>query len=267
MNDHNHHDDHKESLIEISALEARYGESVILRDINLKVYRGEILAIIGGSGCGKTTLLRHMVGLRRPAAGRIVIDGNEITQNDEETFRKALRKIGILFQGGALFGSMTLAENVALPIHEYTSLSNSAVNALVRMKLCSVDLGGYENHLPSELSGGMIKRAALARSLALNPEILFLDEPTAGLDPVTSAEIEDLILRINHSIGTTMVIVTHSLNIIFKVAHRAIMLDKTVKGILAEGIPEELKNKSKNPVVRQFFNRQAKATERISWHR
>ena len=162
---------------------------------------------------------------------------------------------------------MTIAENVALPIEEYTDLPPSAVAALVRMKLCSVDLSGYEDHLPSELSGGMIKRAALARALALNPEILFLDEPTAGLDPVISAEIEELIMRINHSIGTTMVIITHSLNIIFKVAHRIIMLDKSAKGVVAQGDPNELKEKSPNPVVRQFFNRQATISQRRIWPR
>ncbi len=152
---------------------------------------GEILAIIGGSGCGKTTLLRHLVGLKQPDAGRIMIDSLDIADHENEAFDAALKKIGILFQGGALFGSMTIAENVALPITEYTDLKPSAIAHLVRMKLCSVDLGGYENHLPSELSGGMIKRAALARALALNPEILFLDEPTAGLDPMISAEAEN----------------------------------------------------------------------------
>ena len=253
-------------VIQVKDLEARYGDATVLNHITFDIGRGELLAIIGGSGCGKTTLLRHLVGLIPPAAGQITIDGIDITRGDEDIFHSALRKIGILFQGGALFGSMTLAENVALPIQEYTDLPPEAVNALVRMKLCSVDLGGYEDHLPSELSGGMIKRAALARALALNPEILFLDEPTAGLDPVTSAEIEDLILRINHNLGTTVVTITHSLNIIFKVAHRVIMLDKSVKGILAQGNPRELKDKSPDPIVRQFFNRQTKASQRTAWH-
>ena len=255
------------SLIKVRNLEARYGETPVLQDVSFDVHQGEILAIIGGSGCGKTTLLRHLVGLLPPHTGRIVIGGHDITNGDEETFDKALRKIGILFQGGALFGSMTIAENVALPIQEYTDLPPSAIASLVRMKLCSVDLGGYENHLPSELSGGMIKRAALARALALNPGILFLDEPTAGLDPVISAEIEELVMRINHSIGTTMVIITHSLNIIFKVAHRIIMLDKSAKGVVAQGDPNELKEKSPNPLVRQFFNRQASISQRRLWPR
>ncbi len=256
-----------QTLIEVRELEAKYGDATILKDVNIDVFQGEILAIIGGSGCGKTTLLRHMVGLNPPAAGRIAIEGHDITDGDQTSFEAALRKIGILFQGGALFGSMTIAENVALPIQEYTELKPSAVANLVRMKLCSVDLGGYGDHLPSELSGGMIKRAALARALALNPEILFLDEPTAGLDPVISAEIEELILRINHSMGTTMIIITHSLNIIFKVAHRIIMLDKSAKGVLAQGDPHELKEKSPEPLVRQFFNRQARISQRQTWHR
>lgn len=258
-------DETPKTLIQVQDLEARYGEDPILKGVHLDVYKGEILAIIGGSGCGKTTLLRHLIGLRQPYAGRIVIDGIDITNGEEAGFAQALKKIGILFQGGALFGSMTIAENVALPIQEYTDLSPESIASLVRMKLCSVDLGGYENHLPSELSGGMIKRAGLARALALNPEILFLDEPTAGLDPVISAEIEELILRINHSIGTTMVIVTHSLNIIFRVAHRVVMLDKSAKGVVAQGDPNELKTKSPNPVVRQFFNRQASLSKRVIW--
>ncbi len=253
------------TLIEIRDMVATYGTDIILKDVNLDVYKNEILAIVGGSGCGKTTLLRHMVGLRPPAAGKIVIDGIDIAGAEEGAFDTALKKIGILFQGGALFGSMTIAENVALPIREYTDLTPQAIASLVRMKLCSVDLGGYENHLPSELSGGMIKRAALARALALNPEILFLDEPTAGLDPVISAEIQELIMRINHSMGTTMIIVTHSLNIILNVAHRIIMLDKSARGIVAQGNPRELKEKSPDPVVQNFFNRQANLTKRLLW--
>jgi phospholipid/cholesterol/gamma-HCH transport system ATP-binding protein len=257
--------DTQPGIIEVQELTAKYGEAVVLKDVSFKVRRGEILAIIGGSGCGKTTLLRHLVGLKPPAAGNILIDGLDIADHENAAFDAALRKFGILFQGGALFGSMTIAENVALPITEYTDLKPTSIAHLVRMKLCSVDLGGYENHLPSELSGGMIKRAALARALALNPEILFLDEPTAGLDPVISAEIEELILRINHSLGTTMVIITHSLNIIFKVAHRIIMLDKSAQGIIAQGDPKHLKEKSPDPKVRQFFNRQANLSGKAKW--
>ncbi len=257
--------DNATTAIQVRGLKAEYGDDVILENVDLDVRRNEILAIVGGSGCGKTTLLRHLVGLNPPAGGTITIDGEDITRADEKEFNAALRKIGILFQGGALFGSMTIAENVALPIQEYTDLPSRAVASLVRMKLCSVDLGGYQDHLPSELSGGMIKRAALARALALNPEIVFLDEPTAGLDPVISAEIEELILRINHSMGTTMVIITHSLNIINKVAHRIVMLDKSVRGVVAQGDPRELKTTSADPIVQRFFHRQAKLSKRGAW--
>jgi phospholipid/cholesterol/gamma-HCH transport system ATP-binding protein len=248
----------KNPVIQVKNLVVRYGDEIILDNINLDVSEGEIVAVLGASGCGKTTLLRHIVGLGRPFSGNVFIDGDEITSDDEDTFRGALRKIGILFQGGALFGSMTLAENVALPIAEYSGLPKNAIAYIVRMKLGLVNLTGFENHFPSEISGGMKKRAALARALALNPKILFLDEPSAGLDPITSAEIDELILSINRRIGTTIVIVTHELDSIFRVARRAVMLDKDVKNIIADGAPEFLKNHSPNPFVKQFFNREAK---------
>ena len=232
--------------------------SLILDDVNFDVFENEVFVILGGSGCGKSTLLRHMVGLDSAFSGEVFIDGVDITSCDDAAYHKTLRKIAVLFQGSALFGSMTVAENVALAMEEYTDLPRSAIHNLVRMKLCMVDLGGSENHLPSELSGGMKKRAGLARALALNPKILFLDEPSAGLDPVTSAEIDALILHINRSMGTTIVIVTHELDSIFAVAKRVIMLDKHEKGIIAEGDPKYLKENSQNQFVRQFFNRESK---------
>ncbi len=248
----------REAVIRVRNLTAGYGEdAVILRDISFDVYEGEIFVILGGSGCGKSTLLKHLIGLIRPMAGDVVIDGEDISRCDEDTFRATLRKIGILYQSGALFGSMTLAENVALPIEEFTDLPASAVASLVKMKLGLVHLDGYETHLPSEISGGMKKRAGLARAMALNPKILFFDEPSAGLDPVTSAELDNLIIHVNKSLGTTMVIVTHELQSIFAVAHRVIMLDKKVKGIIAEGDPAFLRDHSQNRFVRQFFNRRA----------
>jgi len=248
----------EEPIISVRNLTARYGEDVILEGVSLDVYGGEILVILGSSGCGKSTLLRHMVGLDRVSAGSVVIDGIDITTCRSQEYHRTLRKIGVLFQGSALFGSMTIGENVALPISEYTKLDKGPIGALVKMKLCAVGLDGYENHLPSEISGGMKKRAGLARSLALNPSILFLDEPTSGLDPIISAEIDGLIRRINQSLGTTMVIVTHDLGTIMQVADRSIMLDKSRKGIIAEGDPHELKRLSSNPIVRNFFLRQAR---------
>jgi len=246
----------KEILIQVKNLVVKYGESLILDNINFDVFKGEILFVLGSSGCGKTTLIRHMMGLNRPLSGNVLIDGVDITASNEKDFQKTLRKIGILFQSSALFGSMTLAENVALPIEEYTGLNQLAINDLVRMKLCRVDLAGYEDYHPHEISGGMKKRAGLARALALNPKILFLDEPTAGLDPVTSAEIDELILNINKNNGTTIIIVTHELHSIFNVAKRVIMLDKNKKGIIAEGDPFFLRDNSDHMTVRHFFNRQ-----------
>ena len=243
-------------IIQVRDLVARYGEETILEGISFDVFKGEIFVILGGSGCGKSTLLKHLVGLHRPYAGQIIIDGDDISERNPVTLQKVLRKIGVLYQSGALLGSMTLAENVALPIAEYTDLLPDSLFTLVKMKLNIVGLEGYENHLPSEISGGMKKRAGLARAMALNPKILFFDEPSAGLDPVTSAGIDNLIIHLNRSLGTTMVIVTHELQSIFAVAHRVIMLDKRTRGIIAEGNPKHLRDHSDNPSVRQFFNRE-----------
>jgi phospholipid/cholesterol/gamma-HCH transport system ATP-binding protein len=246
----------RQPIIQVKDLVARYGEETILEGVSFEVYEGEIFVILGGSGCGKSTLLKHLIGLIRPYSGQVLIDGEDITHADSQGYHRLLRKIGILYQSGALFGSMTLAENVALPIMEYTDLSSDLVSALVRMKLNLVQLEGYEDYLPSEISGGMKKRAGLARAMALNPKILFFDEPSAGLDPVTSAGLDRLILHLNKSLGTTMVIVTHELQSILTVAQRVIMLDKGTKGIVAEGDPVHLRETSRNPLVWRFFNRQ-----------
>jgi len=243
-------------IIQVKNLIARFHEHIILDRISFEVYQGEILVIVGESGCGKSTLLKHLIGLYHPPSGQVLIEGEDITTCDEVEFQKVLRKIGVLYQGSALLSSMTLSENVALPIQEYTDLPHDSIDTMVKMKLTLVNLGGYEHYLPSEISGGMKKRAALARAMALNPTILFFDEPSAGLDPLSSAELDNLIITINRNLGTTMVIVTHELHSIFAVAHRVIMLDARAKGIIAEGNPHELRDKSTNPFVRQFFNRQ-----------
>ena len=245
----------RNAIIQVKELIAGYGDDIILDRISFDVYEGEIFAILGGSGCGKSTLLKHLIGLVKPQAGKVIIDGNDISACDETRFQETLRKIGVLYQSAALFGSMTLAQNVALPILEYTDLPPKSVDSLVKMKLNLVHLDGYENHLPSEISGGMKKRAGLARAMALNPKILFFDEPSAGLDPVTSAELDKLILNLNKNLKTTMVIVTHELQSIFAVAHRVVMLHKSSRGIIAAGSPRYLRDHSQNPFVRQFFNR------------
>lgn len=244
-------------VIIVDNVTVRYGDSLILDGINFSVYKNEIFVILGGSGCGKSTLMRHMIGLENPESGQIIIGDVDITRCSESELYSVLRKIGVLFQSSALIGSMTVGENVALPIAEYTDLTENAIASMVRLKLSLVGLENYENYLPSEISGGMKKRAGLARALALNPEILFLDEPSAGLDPVTAAEIDDLILHINHRTDTTMIIVTHELASIFAVAQRVIMLDKLSKKIIAEGSPFELKEQTQNPFVYRFFNRSA----------
>ena len=245
----------RKTIIRVKDLVAKYGDDIILDRVSLDIYESEIFAVLGGSGSGKSTLLKHLIGLIRPYAGQVLIDGEDIAAGDDEKLQKTLRKIGVLYQSAALFGSMTLAENVALPIREYTDLPESAVDDLVRMKLNLVHLDGYENHLPSEISGGMKKRAGLARAMALNPKILFFDEPSAGLDPVTSAELDNLIINLNRNLKTTMVIITHELQSIFAVAHRVAMLHKSNRGIIATGEPNYLKNKSRNQFVKQFFNR------------
>lgn len=242
-------------VVQVSGLEARYGDTVVLRDIDFEVGRGEVFVILGGSGCGKSTLLRHLIGLIPPYAGTIRIDGEELGRTEEER-RPVLRKCGVMYQGGALFSSMTLAQNVALPLEEFTDLSPSAIQAVVRRKLALVALSGYEDHLPSELSGGMQKRAAVARALALDPCVLFCDEPSAGLDPVSSVDLDHLLLGLRDALGTTMVIVTHELQSIYTVADRCIMLDKARKTIVADGPPRELRDHSEDAFVRAFFRRE-----------
>ncbi len=245
-----------EKIINVVDFTAAYGDNVIIDNISFDVLKGEKFVILGGSGCGKTTLLKHMIGLYRPAGGHILIEGEDIGQAEGSDRIQILKSIGVAYQLGALFGSMTVIENVMLPLEEYTDLSKHSMELIAKMKLNLVGLTGSENKSPSELSGGMIKRAALARAMALDPDILFLDEPSAGLDPITSAELDELINQLAKSLGVTFVIVTHELNSIYNIADRVIMLDKSVKGIIATGKPEYLRDNSDIPVVQKFFRRQ-----------
>jgi phospholipid/cholesterol/gamma-HCH transport system ATP-binding protein len=250
-----------QTIIRVEHLTIGYGGQPVLNDLNFEVQRGEVFAILGGSGSGKSTLLKHMIGLYPPMSGNIWLDGIDIAAAEGATRLSALRRIGVTYQSGALFGSMTLAQNVRLALEEYTDLPDEAMDLIARMKLDLVGLKDFAESLPAEVSGGMQKRAAIARAMALDPAILFLDEPSAGLDPVTSAGLDQLILRLKRGLGVTFVVVTHELPSIFTIADRVIMLDRRARGIVAEGRPQDLRDHTDNPVVRQFFNRQAGALE------
>jgi phospholipid/cholesterol/gamma-HCH transport system ATP-binding protein len=235
--------------IQVSDVAIGFADRVLLEHLDFDIHRGEIFVILGGSGCGKSTLLRHLIGFDWPLAGTIRVDGRP---PDLDSGRPSS---GMLFQSGALFGSMTLGQNVALPLETWTDLSDDEIAEVVRRKLRLVGLGGYENHLPAQLSGGMKKRAGIARALALDPPLVYLDEPSAGLDPITAAEIDELILTLSRSLGTTLVIVTHELASIFTIAERCVMLDREARGMIALGDPRELRDRATDPRVTAFFNR------------
>ena len=236
-------------IIESESLTIGYGETVILENLAFDVPRAQVFAILGGSGSGKSTLLRNLIGLDAPLGGRLLVDGAPPEQKDGPP------RFGVLFQSGALFGSMTLAQNVALPLRKWTDLDAGAIDVVVRSKLRLVGLEGFENHLPAEISGGMKKRAGIARALALDPPLLFLDEPSAGLDPISSVELDELIATLTRSLGVTTVIVTHELASIFAIAHGCILVDRGARGIIARGVPATLRDESDDPRVRAFFNR------------
>jgi phospholipid/cholesterol/gamma-HCH transport system ATP-binding protein len=245
----------QEAHISVRDLELAYGSFVLQRDITFSVNRGDIFIIMGGSGCGKSTLLRELVGLKEPSRGEIFYDGVSFWGSDPEERDRIMRGFGILYQSGALWSSMTLAENVTLPLRENTDLRETEIREIVSLKLALVGLSGFEDFYPSELSGGMRKRAGIARAIALDPAILFFDEPSAGLDPISARLLDDLILELRESLGATIVVVTHELASIFAIGNNSIYLDAEAKTIIASGNPSKLLEETQNPIVRAFLTR------------
>jgi len=242
-------------IITVQGLTMAYGSFVVMRDLDFEIMEKDIFVIMGGSGCGKSTLLRHLIGLLEPAAGHISYGEEDFTTASPQQRKRMIRRFGVMYQSGALWSSLTLAENIAMPIEEHTGLKPREVRALVSYKLALVGLSGYEDYYPAQISGGMNKRAGIARAMALDPDILFLDEPGAGLDPLSSRRLDDLILRLRDALGSTVVIVTHELDSIFAIANRAIFLDTATRTQGALGDPKELRDHSDNPAVRKFLTR------------
>ena len=241
--------------ITVSHLTMAYGSFVLMRDLNFTINHGDVFVIMGGSGCGKSTLLRHLIGLNEPAQGNIYYGDENFTRADPAKRQEMVRRMGVLFQSGALWSSMTLAENVGLSLGEYTDLSPAEIRDVASLKLALVGLKGFEDYYPSQISGGMQKRAGLARAMALDPEILFFDEPSAGLDPISSRLLDDLILELRDSLGATVVVVTHELASIFTIGNNSVFLDTETRTMSAGGDPKELLAHSPNPTVRRFLTR------------
>ena len=245
----------QDAHIVVKELTMAYGSIVIQRDLTFTVQRGDIFIIMGSSGCGKSTLLRHLIGLQTPAQGQVLYDGQNLWKVEPAERERMMRRFGVLYQSGALWSSMTLAENVALPLEQYTDLSPSQIRDLVSLKLALVGLAGFNDYYPSEISGGMQKRAGLARAMALDPDILFFDEPSAGLDPISSRLLDDLILELRDSLGATVVVVTHELASIFTIGTNSVFLDPETRTMIAQGDPKKLLAESSDPKVCQFLTR------------
>jgi phospholipid/cholesterol/gamma-HCH transport system ATP-binding protein len=244
--------------IEVRDLTMKYGSLVVMESLSFSVGRGEVFVIMGGSGSGKSTLLKHLIGLKRPAQGSILFEGEDFGTADTTTQKRALRRMGVLYQNGALWSGLTLAENVALPLEEFTSLDAVAIGEVVGLKLALVGLRGFESYYPAAISGGMCKRAALARAIALDPDVLFFDEPSSGLDPISASRLDDLILELKASFGTTIVVVSHDLASIFRIADRALFLDIEEKTMTALGSPAELRDNPPSDEVHRFLTRSSK---------
>ena len=251
----------REVHIQVSELTMAYGSFVIQRDLDFNIYKNDIFVIMGGSGCGKSTLLKHMLGLIPPSKGDILYSGDSFSKASDATQQAMRQRWGITYQSGGLFSAMTLAENVTLPLQLYTQYSATDIEDIVAYKLALVGLAGYQSFYPSEISGGMRKRAALARAIALDPEILFFDEPSAGLDPISSRLLDELIVQLQESIGATVVMVTHELPSIFAIATNSVYLDADTRTMIDYGNPADLRDHSEQPVVKQFLTRSAAAAE------
>jgi phospholipid/cholesterol/gamma-HCH transport system ATP-binding protein len=245
----------KKAHITVNNLTMAYGSFVVMRDLTFSINHGDIFIIMGGSGCGKSTLLKIMIGLKTPATGQVFYGDTSFWEADPVTQDQLMQRFGILYQSGALWSSMTLAENVALPLQQYTRLSPSEIDELVALKLSLTGLAGFEEFYPSEISGGMRKRAGLARAMALDPEVLFFDEPSAGLDPVSAKRLDDLILELKDSLGATVVVVTHELASIFAIANNSVFLDPETRTMLATGDPNRLLEESQDPKIQNFLRR------------
>ena len=244
-----------EAHITIRDVTMAYGSFVVMQDLNFTIKHGDVFIIMGGSGCGKSTLMKIMVGLKSPATGKVLYQDTSFWETSPEEQEQLMRNFGILYQSGALWSSMTLAENLSLPLEQYTELNSSQIREVVSLKLALVGLAGFEEFYPSEISGGMKKRAALARAMALDPEVLFFDEPSAGLDPISARLLDDLIIELSESLGATIVVVTHELASIFAIGNNSVFLDVEKRTMTAGGDPKKLLAESKDPSVRKFLTR------------